>query len=247
MRGDAQRQVVLITDGQIGFESQVVAAICERLPARSRLHTVGVGSAVNRSLTGPAARAGHGVEVIVGLGEDPERAAVAPRRAHDGADPGRPRHRGLGARRARAGAAARPLRGRARARRARAPARGRRAAGAGADARGDVGAAAPRGAGRARAGQRRRWSRSSAARRWRTSRRASRPAATRARSTRRSSGSGSTSKSPRGSPRGSRSPRSRPSDPDDAAAPRADAARAALRHVGGGPGPARGGERRDAR
>src|SRR6185437_6060421 len=48
---------------------------CERLPASSRLHTVGVGSAVNRSLTGPAARAGHGVEVIVGLGEDPERAA----------------------------------------------------------------------------------------------------------------------------------------------------------------------------
>src|SRR5208282_3652066 len=42
----------------------------------SRLHTVGVGSAVNRSLTGPAARAGHGVEVILGLGEDPERAAA---------------------------------------------------------------------------------------------------------------------------------------------------------------------------
>ena len=59
----------------IGFEQQVVAAICDGLPASSRLHTVGVGSAVNRSLTGPAARAGHGIEVIVGLGEDPERAA----------------------------------------------------------------------------------------------------------------------------------------------------------------------------
>jgi Ca-activated chloride channel family protein len=75
VRRDAQRQVVLITDGQIGFESQVVAAICDRLPLSSRLHTVGVGSAVNRSLTGPSARAGHGVEVIVGLGEDAERAA----------------------------------------------------------------------------------------------------------------------------------------------------------------------------
>jgi Ca-activated chloride channel family protein len=75
VRKDAQRQVVLITDGQIGFESQVVAAICDRLPASSRLHTVGVGSAVNRSLTGPSARAGHGIEVIVGLGEDAERAA----------------------------------------------------------------------------------------------------------------------------------------------------------------------------
>ncbi len=76
VRAGAQRQVVLITDGQIGFESQVVAAICDRLPSSSRLHTVGVGSAVNRSLTGPAARAGHGVEIVLGLGEDPERAAA---------------------------------------------------------------------------------------------------------------------------------------------------------------------------
>ena len=74
-RAGAQRQVVLVTDGLIGFESQVVAAIRDRLPASSRLHTVGVGSSVNRSLTGPAARAGHGVEVVIGLGEDPERAA----------------------------------------------------------------------------------------------------------------------------------------------------------------------------
>jgi Ca-activated chloride channel family protein len=76
VRPGAQRQVVLVTDGLIGFESQVVQAICDRLPASSRLHTVGVGSAVNRSLTGPAARAGHGVEVVIGLGEDPERAAA---------------------------------------------------------------------------------------------------------------------------------------------------------------------------
>jgi Ca-activated chloride channel family protein len=76
LRPGAQRQIVLVTDGAIGFESQVVAAICDKLPASSRLHTVGVGSGVNRSLTGPAARAGHGVEVIIGLGEDPERAAA---------------------------------------------------------------------------------------------------------------------------------------------------------------------------
>jgi Ca-activated chloride channel family protein len=75
LRDDAQRQVVLVTDGAIGFESQVIAAVCDRLPVSSRLHTVGVGSAVNRSLTGPAARAGRGVEVVVGLGEDAERAA----------------------------------------------------------------------------------------------------------------------------------------------------------------------------
>jgi Ca-activated chloride channel family protein len=77
LREGAQRQVVLVTDGQIGFESEVVAEVLARLPAASRLHTVGVGSAVNRSLTAPAARAGRGVEVVVGLGEDPERAAQA--------------------------------------------------------------------------------------------------------------------------------------------------------------------------
>lgn len=75
LREGAQRQVVLVTDGLIGFESEVVGAILEELPAGSRLHTVGVGSAVNRSLTAPAARAGRGVEVVIGLGEDPERAA----------------------------------------------------------------------------------------------------------------------------------------------------------------------------
>lgn len=74
LRAEAQRQVVVITDGLIGFERDVVAAILERLPTGSRLHTVGVGSAVNRSLTGPAARAGRGVEVVIGIGEDPERA-----------------------------------------------------------------------------------------------------------------------------------------------------------------------------
>lgn len=75
LREEAQRQVVVISDGLIGFEEEVVATILERLPRGSRLHTVGVGSAPNRSLTGPAARAGRGVEVIVGLDESPAPAA----------------------------------------------------------------------------------------------------------------------------------------------------------------------------
>ncbi len=75
VRSETQRQIVLVTDGAIGFESEVVAAIVTRLPAQSRLHTVGVGSAINRSLTAPAARAGKGVEIVIGLGEDPEPAA----------------------------------------------------------------------------------------------------------------------------------------------------------------------------
>ncbi len=76
VRAEAQRQVVVITDGLIGFERDVVSAILEQLPSGSRVHTVGVGSAVNRSLTGPAARAGRGVEVVIGIGEDPERATT---------------------------------------------------------------------------------------------------------------------------------------------------------------------------
>ena len=67
--------MVLITDGWIGFESEIVEAICSRLPATSRVHTIGVGHSPNRSLTEPAARAGRGIEVIVAPGEDATRAA----------------------------------------------------------------------------------------------------------------------------------------------------------------------------
>ncbi|MGC4000027.1 MAG: VIT and VWA domain-containing protein [Anaeromyxobacter sp.] len=74
LRPDAQRQLVLVTDGHIGFEQEIVAELSAHLPAGSRLHTLGVGSSVNRSLLGPAARAGRGTESIVGLGEDVERA-----------------------------------------------------------------------------------------------------------------------------------------------------------------------------
>ena len=72
LRPESLRQVILITDGLIGFESQVLEAIARRLPRGSRVHTVGVGSGVNRSLTLPAARAGRGVELVIGLGEDVE-------------------------------------------------------------------------------------------------------------------------------------------------------------------------------
>ncbi|MBK7861590.1 MAG: VWA domain-containing protein [Archangiaceae bacterium] len=75
LRAEAQRQVVLMTDGQIGFETEIVHEISQRMPEGCRVHTVGIGSGVNRSLTAPAARAGRGVEVIIGLDEDAERAA----------------------------------------------------------------------------------------------------------------------------------------------------------------------------
>jgi Ca-activated chloride channel family protein len=76
IRPESQRQVILVTDGAIGFENEVVAAIAQGLPATCRLHTVGVGYAVNRSLTAPAARAGRGIEIVIGLDEDPERSAA---------------------------------------------------------------------------------------------------------------------------------------------------------------------------
>jgi Ca-activated chloride channel family protein len=70
LRKDAQRQVVLVTDGLIGFESEIIATITRDLPAGSRLHAVGVGSSVNRALTAPAARAGRGTEAVIGLDEE---------------------------------------------------------------------------------------------------------------------------------------------------------------------------------
>jgi Ca-activated chloride channel family protein len=65
LRPDSQHQVVLITDGEIGFEDEVVARIVDGLPDGARLHTVGVGAAPNRTLTSRAARAGRGVESFV--------------------------------------------------------------------------------------------------------------------------------------------------------------------------------------
>ena len=75
LRAGAQRQVVLITDGYIGFEREIVETVYRKLPGGCRLHALGVGSSVNRALTGPAAQAGRGVEQVVGIDEDPERAA----------------------------------------------------------------------------------------------------------------------------------------------------------------------------
>lgn len=76
LRPEAQRQVVLVTDGQIGFESEIVGKIHGALPTGCRVHTVGVGSGVNRSLTSPAARAGRGTEIVIGIDEDAERAVT---------------------------------------------------------------------------------------------------------------------------------------------------------------------------
>lgn len=75
LRPDAQRQVVLLTDGEIGFEREIVGRILDGLPEGARLHTVGIGSAPNRALTRPAARAGRGIELLVGNDDDARTAA----------------------------------------------------------------------------------------------------------------------------------------------------------------------------
>lgn len=85
LRSDAQRQIVLVTDGYIGFEQDIIRRLIHDLPPDCRLHTIGVGSAPNRTLTEGAARAGRGTELIIGLGEDP--AAAAERMVARTADP----------------------------------------------------------------------------------------------------------------------------------------------------------------
>ena len=77
LRGEAQRQVVLVTDGLIGFEQEIVGAVMKRLPRGCRVHSVGIGSGVNRSLLTPVARAGGGIEVIVGINDEADTAAAA--------------------------------------------------------------------------------------------------------------------------------------------------------------------------
>ena len=75
LRPGAQRQVVLVTDGYVGGEQQIVTMLHESMPASCRMHVVGVGSAVNRALAASLARAGRGAEVLIGLDEDAERGA----------------------------------------------------------------------------------------------------------------------------------------------------------------------------
>lgn len=75
LRVGAQRQVIVVTDGYVGGEHQIIEAMNRRLPKSCRVHVLGVGSAVNRSLATSIARAGRGVEVIIGVDEDAERGA----------------------------------------------------------------------------------------------------------------------------------------------------------------------------
>jgi Ca-activated chloride channel homolog len=75
MRDESQRQVILLSDGYIGFEGEVIGQVMRKLVAGSRVHTVGIGSAPNRSLTRGVARAGRGVEIVAGSQAEAKSAA----------------------------------------------------------------------------------------------------------------------------------------------------------------------------
>jgi len=74
-RGDRLPIVVLLTDGYIGNEAQVLRSIAERL-GDARLYSVGVGSAVNRFLLERASEIGRGRTIVTTLSETPESAAA---------------------------------------------------------------------------------------------------------------------------------------------------------------------------
>jgi Ca-activated chloride channel homolog len=65
VRAGSQRQVLVLTDGYIGNEREIIQHLSARRPEGCRLHVVGIGAAVNRALTQPLARAGRGIETLL--------------------------------------------------------------------------------------------------------------------------------------------------------------------------------------
>ncbi len=76
LRDDSQRQVILLSDGYIGFEGEVIGQVMRRLAPGTRVHAVGIGSAPNRSLTRGVARAGRGSEIVAGSRKEAGTAAA---------------------------------------------------------------------------------------------------------------------------------------------------------------------------
>lgn len=69
------RSVVLITDGLMGDDNRVIAAVQSRLKRGNRLYSFGVGSSVNRFLVNRVAELGRGTSRILGLDEAPQAVA----------------------------------------------------------------------------------------------------------------------------------------------------------------------------
>lgn len=74
--GARKRVITFFTDGYIGNEDQVVAAI-QRREADARIFAFGIGSSPNTWLMSEMARRSEGGEAYIGLGEDPAPAVAA--------------------------------------------------------------------------------------------------------------------------------------------------------------------------
>ncbi len=69
------RSIVLLTDGFIGNDNEILAAIQDKLKPGNRLYSFGVGSSVNRYLLNRIAEIGRGTCQIVRQNENPEPVA----------------------------------------------------------------------------------------------------------------------------------------------------------------------------
>jgi Ca-activated chloride channel family protein len=65
-----QRMVVMLTDGYIGNEREIIAALGGRLTDRQRFWCLGIGTSVNRFLVDGVAAVGGGMGQVLGLDED---------------------------------------------------------------------------------------------------------------------------------------------------------------------------------
>ncbi len=62
---DRLRSIVLLTDGYIGNENQILAQVQRNLQPSARLHSFGAGSSVNRFLLNRVAEIGRGISEVV--------------------------------------------------------------------------------------------------------------------------------------------------------------------------------------
>lgn len=69
------RSIVLLTDGYIGNDEEILAQVQQKLKRGNRLYSFGVGSSVNRYLLNRIAELGRGTSQIVRYDEDPKTIA----------------------------------------------------------------------------------------------------------------------------------------------------------------------------
>ncbi|MGB7439759.1 MAG: after-VIT domain-containing protein [Coleofasciculaceae cyanobacterium] len=69
------RSIVLLTDGYIGNENQILAEVQRNLKLGNRLHSFGAGSSVNRFLLNRIAEIGRGISQIIRHDESTEQVA----------------------------------------------------------------------------------------------------------------------------------------------------------------------------